>query len=258
MPNETIASITVRESLGGRERDIIQVTSDNRVLVISMDQSKEQTALAIPPLVSITLSSDGQFLCGYDKKGARILVLKTENPSEVVATIAQPDVEFVGFSPKKRFVVVLVLREKNNSRRSWSAISYDGSVMWQDAPKTGHPVCTPIFSDSGELVAFGSTMGSVQNAKNGKWFASHGLPLAFSFDDSQVAGTQSALSVRDCNLGAIEMDATGSRKLRGAKPLIGHTDKVTHLHFSVDGKRLFTDALMGECEFGIQKMASSF
>jgi WD40 repeat protein len=36
------------------------------------------------------------------------------------------------------------------------------------------------------------------------------------------------------------MDATGSRKLRGAKTLIGHTEKVTHLHFSVDGKRLFT------------------
>jgi WD40 repeat protein len=241
MPNETIASITVRESLGGRERDIIQVTSDNRVLVISMDQSKEQTALAIPTLDSITLSSDGQFLCGYDKKGARILVLKTDNPSEVVATIAQPNVEFVGFSPKKRFVVVVcVFREKDNSRRSWSAISYDGSVMWQ-FDKAPWPIFgTPIFSDSGELVAFGTRIGSVANAKNGERFASHGLPLAFSFDDSQVAGTQSAFSLRDCNLGAIEMDATGSRKLRGAKTLIGHTEKVTHLHFSVDGKRLFT------------------
>ncbi len=150
-PKETIASIAIRESFGGMERDIVQVTSYNRVIAISMEHSKEPSVLAIPALDSITLSSDGQFLCGYDKKLSKIFVLKTDNPSEVVATIAEPDVEFVGFSPKKRCVVCFSKR----GGWSWSAFSYDGSVLWQGV-LTAYPIReAPIFSQSGELVAIG-------------------------------------------------------------------------------------------------------
>jgi predicted Zn finger-like uncharacterized protein len=234
VPKETIVSIAIRESLGGMERDIIQVTSHNRVFVISMESNKETMALDLPTLDSITLSSDGQFLCGYDKKLSKILVLKTDNPSEVVATIAEPDVTFVGFSPKKRCVVCYSKR----GGWSWSSISYDGSVLWQGV-RTAAPIReAPIFSESGELVAIGVGLnGKVLNAKTGREFTGTGLPLAFSLADSQVANT---VGLRDCDLRAFGLDATGARKFTGSKPLVGHTDEVTFLHFSVDGKRLFT------------------
>lgn len=240
-PKETITSIAIRESLGGRERDIIQVTSENRVLVISMDNSKESTALAIPILESITLSSDGEYLCGYDKKGSKILVLKTDNPSEAVATIAKLVnlAGFSGFSPKNRCVVCCSGRE-----REWCAHSHDGSLLWQY--KVGGNGVAPVFSESGEFVAIGiGTYGAVLNAKTGREcvrFSSINSSFAFGLDDSQVADSS---GLRNCIIGAFEVDATGERKHTGSKSLVGHTDKVTHLHFSIDGKRLFTGCADG-------------
>ncbi len=252
-PKEMIESIAIRESPGGGERHLLQITSDKRVLATSMDQRKQTTALDIPFLESITLSSDGQFLCGYDKKGSKILVLKTDSSNEVVAAIAEPDVTFVGFHAKSRCVI----HYSKRSEWMWSSRSYDGSVLWEGV-KTQIPISgPPIFSESGELVAMGSEFGInglVLHAKTGRGFARTergltkiGLPNAFSLDDSQIAGALSSFSKpnRACDLVAYQVDATGAIKRTGTKSLVGHTDKVTNLHFSVDGKRLFTGCADG-------------
>ncbi len=224
---ETIASIAIRDSFNNTEQAIIQTTSTNRVLVVSMDNKNEPTALAIPTLDKITLSSDGQFLGGYDKKASKILVFKTDNSSEAVATIAQPDVDFVGFSHQKHCVV-----SYSRNEQSWSAFSYDGSVLWKKAGGATPITDPPKFSESGEWVAVAignRPNGEIYNVKTGVWIATSSLPLAFSLDDSNVATSN---YLRYCQISTL--------KRTGMKSLVGHTDKVTYLHFSVDGKRLFT------------------
>ncbi len=88
--------------------------------------------------------------------------------------------------------------------------------------------------------------GKVISTDTGADIGRAGLPLVFSLNDSVVADSG---HLRECSLKNFQTDKAGLIRLTERRPLVGHTDKVTFLHFSVDGQRLFTG-----CDDGVVRL----